>query len=366
MKNLHLFAALGVAILLVACGGSSTSSTSGSTSALTTGTTSTTGTTGTSSGSLSAPSGTHIEAIVSHLTTFDTAFKSQGIVFQYQDLATIQSLDQIQFQLVYYNGAGTRVVLPTDQWTSSDTSQLYGTLSYNSGTYVAGNATTPNPLVIQAVYNNATFTANYSVVARQVRLRGLVESDVTHTRLSGIEVDFYGFSNITNDTPYAVQTVDAVDSLGGLHPYTAYSYPTAYNGSNLVFLGKTTTQADGTIRGSVPSGTYGFTLVNSTLPLGYQRIFRFKGQLYNTSDLNPLGLAPIPTPLPIVTPPAGGLPNPLPYPISAAVRAELPLLNNYLPNGEYYLSNYTGNTNPVTNGTIELIPNSETVGTPPN
>jgi hypothetical protein len=59
------------------------------------------------------------------------------------------------------------------------------------------------------------------------------------------------------------------------------------------------------------------------------------------------------------------LPNPLPSPITSAIAKELPILNNYLLNGEYFLANYSTN-NPATNGTVDLIPNSETVSAPVN
>jgi hypothetical protein len=293
--------------------------------------------------------------------TIDNGSESNGQKFVLQDPATIQATDQVQFQLVYYNSSGARVVLPTDQWSTSDTTQSYGVLSYNNGDFAASTAKTPAPLTISVIYQDKTYSANYQVLPRQVRERGVLQSDTTHMPLSGVEVDFYGFSDITNDTPYAVQA--AVDTEG--NPYTEYAFPTQPNITNLVFLGKTTTQSDGTFRASVPAGTYGFTLLSSSVPVGYQRIFRYRGNLYNTGDPTPFGLAPIPTPVPIVTPPSTMLPNPLPDPLTASIQAQLPVLSNYLQNGEYLLATYS-NTNPATNGTVELIPSSETVPMPTN
>jgi hypothetical protein len=363
MKNLHLLAVGAAALVLAACGGSSGSSNSSSTA-----TTSTT----------SLPVGVtpRIEAIVTHLTSYDTAtFNGKTVTWQLQDLNTIQALDQIQFQLVYYTASGSRVVLPTDQWTSSDTAQTFGTLAFNNGNFQAANATSPSPLTVSVIYNNHVYSSVYAVVPRQVRERGLIESyGSTSTTLAGVEVDFYGFEDLSDDTPYAVQMVqdqtEADNNIAGT--YTEYVFPTTANNSGLVFLGRTVTQSDGTFRASIPAGTYGFTILNSSLPKGYEtkRIFQYRGQFYNTGDLNPLGIAPLPTPKPIVTPPTTALANPLPDPVPTS---ELPLLSNYYPNGEYLLAFYLNklpgitaiNENPATNGIIELVPNSNTTITPP-
>lgn len=366
MRNLQLLAAAAAALVLAGCGGGGSGSSNTSTSTPTTGTTTT------------VPSTAHIEAIVTHLTSYDSVTLSSGQTIQwlYQDPSTIQSLDQVTFQLVYYNAAGTRIVLPCDQWTSSDTNQSYGALAYNSGTFQAANAVTPSPQVASAVYNNKVYSVSYSVVPRQVRERGYIQSDVSpHTGLSGVEVDFYGFSNLQDDTPWAISGPyqdQAEVASGSSGTYYEYTYPTTQNQSSLVFLGRATTQQDGTFRGSVPSGTYGFTLANSTLPSGYQhqRVFRYRGQLYNTGDTTPYGLAPLPTPQPIVTPPTTQLATPLPDPVPTS---ELPLLSNYYPNGEYllafclnqYPTPSTINSNPVTNGVIQLLPDSETGVTKP-
>jgi hypothetical protein len=359
MRNLHLFAAAGAAFVLAGCGGGGSGS-SGSTVSTSTGTT------------VAAPSSTHIEAIVSHLTSYDTVTVNGKTVVQwlYQDPTTIQALDQIQFQLVYYTASNTRVVLPTDQWTTSDTNSSYGTIAYNNGNFQAANATTPAPQTVSVVYNDRVYSTSWDVVPRQVRERGLVQSDASsHTPLKGIEIDFYGFSNLQNDTPWDGTIVQDQNNTGN---YIEYTYPTIPNTSSVVFLGRATTQVDGTFRGSVPAGTYGFTLANNSLPSGYQRIFRYRGQLYNTGDITPYGLAPLPTPQPLVTPPSFAVTaNPLPDPVPTT---EVGVASNYYPIGEYVLAYYLNaypstsalNTNPATNGTIELIPTTESVTPPAN
>ena len=281
MKYVHSVSVVAFALVLVACGGTGSG---GSTHTATTTTTN------------NIPTGAHIECVVLAPTTFDNGTLSDGQQFIYQDPEDIESQDQVQFELVYYDANG-RHVLPATGWGTSDTANIYGTITFDDGIFIASNSQTSTAQAVSCVYSNTVFSAQYEVLPRQVRLRGVVTDSVTKAGLSGVEVDFYGPQN----------------------PNVA--------GSAIIFTGRVISAIDGSFRASIPSYTTAFTLVNKTLPAGFERFIQFDGGYYATSQV--------------------GCYSPLPaYPV-----------------GEQFMIDYT-NPKPQTNGTILLLPSS--VGEPPD
>ena len=260
MKHVHLLAGASLALVLIACGGSdSVINNNGA------GTGNNSGATGT--GTTINPAALHIEAVVLNPTSFDNGSMTGGQTFIIQDLTNIESEDQIQLELVYYDSSGNRIVISPGGWSSSDTQSQYGQLTYNSGIFVASNAQNLTPLTFSTTYNGYTYSAYYDVLPRQVRLRGMVRAADTSAPVYGAEVDFYGPQNPT------------------------------VNGSPLVFVGKVISAYDGTFRASIPPSATNFTVTNAsvaTLPApGYQRIEVFQGAQYPTGQLT--CMAPVQT-----------------------------------------------------------------------
>jgi hypothetical protein len=180
-----------------------------------------------------------------------------GQTFIVQDLNNIESLDQIQLQLAYEDAEGRHVINPGN-WSTSDTAGTYGQLTYNSGIFVASSAQNLNPLLFATNFDGYTYSATYSVLPRQVRLRGIVKTADTQLPLFGAEVDFYGPQNPT------------------------------VNGSPLVFRGKADSAYDGTFRASIPPSTTAFTVTNASLallPVSVQRYMEYLGNVYQTGVL---------------------------------------------------------------------------------
>ena len=282
MKHVHLLAGLSLAVVLIACGGSDNLLNNNGTAGNTT------------SGSVGItplnPAVIHIEAVVLNPTTYDDGAMTGGQTFIVQDLNNIESEDQIEFQLAYEDSQGRHVINPGN-WLSSDTANTYGTLTYNSGIFIASSAQNLHPLTITTEYNGFTYSSFYSVLPRQVRLRGMVVANDTHTPVFGAEVDFYGPQNPT------------------------------ISGSPLVFRGKVTSAYDGTFRASIPPSTSSFTVTNasiSALVPAFQRYMEYLNQYYQTDDST--CYAPLQT----------------------------------YQNGERFMIDFT-NPNPVTNGTVTLV-----------
>ncbi|HWD41753.1 MAG TPA: hypothetical protein VG944_23125 [Fimbriimonas sp.] len=246
MKHVYLLAGAAFALVLVACGGSGGGNSSANG-----------GANGTTSGLPVAPAGAHVEAVVSAPTTFDNGSQTNGQQFIYQDPTNIEAQDQVTFQLVYEDSDGTRHVLPTNNWSTTDTSSTFGTLIYNSGTFAANTAQTTTAQTVATLYNGITYSTQYDILPRQVRLRGQVLADDTKAPLAGVEIDFYGPENPLDPT------------------------------STLVFRGHVMTAFDGTFRASIPSSVTNFYLANASLPKGYQnkRYYRYKGSYFHTNDI---------------------------------------------------------------------------------
>lgn len=276
MKHAYSFAGICLALTLAACGGSH-SSTAASTS--------------TSSGN---PANVRIEAALVASTTpyYSGQPASPGgvyyppadqvgpascpVVFDLIDPNNIEAGDTWQFELVSYSNAnftGTRTVLKTVGWTSSDTASLYGSLAYDSGIFSATGAQTQTPQSVSVNYNGQNYFTTYSVLPHQARVRGQLLDASTRAPIPGVEVDFYG--------------------------------PSAPGSTALVIRGKVITQSDGTFQASVPAqittgtGTFNPTtnmqINNSSLPAGYDiaRTYTYNGTTYSTGVVTSTGAPPL-------------------------------------------------------------------------
>lgn len=157
------------------------------------------------------------------------------------DPMNIRTGEQIQFQLVGYTAAGVRTVLTPDSWRTSDTTQTFGTLSANTGVFVASSRQSSISQTVTARFNNLDYSAAYAVRSRQVRVIGSVLNRVTHLPLQNVTLYFY-------------------DVDGN-------------------YLGPATTAYDGSFHAAMPPNVARFQVVNDTLPNDVYRLFRFDSNL---------------------------------------------------------------------------------------
>jgi len=232
MKQVHVYAVIAaLALAIIGCGGSGNDSSS------------TTGLTG------GTPANTPVvEAVLAQ----DGVVPSDPTTFVAQDPLNIQVEQQIAFQLVSYDTAGKRSVLPTSGWRSSDTSNNYGSLADNSGLFVAGTRATTTTLYVGIRYLGEDYFAPYLVKPRQATVAGQIIDELTNKILKEVAVKFY-------------------DKDGTI-------------------VGKVKQPYNGSFRGSVPLNAVTFTVDSDTLPnvpgkpLTYQRYFRYNGLTYATGD----------------------------------------------------------------------------------
>jgi hypothetical protein len=210
--------------------------------------------------------------------------------FGIQDPTNIECNEQMVFQVVNYSPDGTRNILAATQFMSSDATGVYGTLSANSGDYLAGNSPTTAPLSVSGIVNGVVYSTFYDIKVDQVRLLGSVLAQGTNAnQLAGTLVQFF-------DTTGAL--VDTV-----------------------------TVQSDGTIRASVPTVAASFTVVADTIPGTFYHSFNYLGLQYDAGNVScfaalPNGLASGTTTLPgviYITPRVNGQPTPPPTGCSDAV-----------------------------------------------
>ena len=149
-------------------------------------------------------------------------------------------------------------------FTTSDTANLYGTLTYDRGVFVATGAQTQSAQTITVTYNGTSYYNQYDVLPHQARVRGRLIAHDTGKPVAGVEIDFYG--------------------------------PSSANNSGLVLRGKVITQADGTFQASVPArslvgsqpfdATTSMQINNATLPASYQQFFQYNGNIYQTGTIS--------------------------------------------------------------------------------
>jgi len=188
-------------------------------------------------------------------------------VFGVQDPTNIEVGEQMIFQLVNYttnaSGVTTRnIIWSGTSFVNSDSNSTYGVLAANTGQFTAGNNPTNGPQFVTCSYNGASYSTEYDIKIRQVRLLGTVlDGFTTLPTLAGTQVQFYNSSNTL------------VDSV--------------------------TVQFDGSIRASVPSNTTSFTVVGDTLPSTYYRLFFYNTVSYDASVVS--CFAPTPSNLAVGT-----------------------------------------------------------------
>lgn len=215
MKQLRMLGALAFGLYLTGCAGNGTAVTGGATDPI-----------------VGTP---HIEMIYS-----DGYFPNLGLPI-YGDPMNIRTGEQVQFELVGITASGARKVITPDFWRSTDTTKTFGTVSQNTGVFVASSRQTDTSQVITARYNGTDISTSYAVRPRQIRIIGSLLDRVTHLPIQGVTLYFYDV-----------------------------------NGN---YLGPATTSYDGSFRAAMPNTVARFQIVNDTLPDGYYRIFRFDSTL---------------------------------------------------------------------------------------
>lgn len=126
-----------------------------------------------------------------------------------EDTQNIQVGELLEFQVVAYDAAGGRHILPASDWRWTDTANQYGTLDPNSGLFSVGTAAMANRGLVNATLTStgATVAAWYLVNPNQARIIGKVVASNTNGPLRGIEIDFFD-STLT-------QTASVVSSYDG-------------------------------------------------------------------------------------------------------------------------------------------------------
>lgn len=196
MKPFFSASACVLGLLLVACGGNSTSTTGGST-----GTVVTIATT------------PKIEMIYSPGLGFATALPVFG------DPGNIRTGEEVRFQLVGYSATGERVILTGENWRTSDTANTFGTLS-NTGVYQAGSRQTPGGLTVSASYNGVEYSTNYSIKGRETRITGSILNKATGLPVQDALLYFYDVNGA-----YVGQAVTTYDgSFRAALPRTAQRF----------------------------------------------------------------------------------------------------------------------------------------------
>ena len=216
MKQLRMLGALALGLYLIGCGGNGSSTTGG----------------GTTDPIVGTP---QIEMI------YSTGYFPGSGLPTYGDPMNIRTGEQVQFLLVGHTASGVRTILTPDKWRTNDDTQTFGTLSNNTGVFVASSRQTAVSQVITARYNGTDISVPYAVRAREVRIIGSILNRVTHLPIPGITLYFYDV-----------------------------------NGN---FLGPATTTYDGSFRAAVSASVARFQVVNDSLPDNVYRLMRFDSSL---------------------------------------------------------------------------------------
>ena len=181
-------------------------------------------------------------------------------VFGVQDPNNIETGEQMVFQLVNYtiDGSGNPVrhIIPGVVFSTSDNNSTYGVLASNTGQLTVNNNATTQPIYVTASYNGNTYSAQYSIKIRQVRIIGSVLDENTNqaAALAGCQVQFFNASNALVDT--------------------------------------VTVAFDGSFRGSIPTNTTSFTVNGDSLPSTYYHSFTYNTLRYDASVVSCFAPAP--------------------------------------------------------------------------
>ena len=170
----------------------------------------------------------------------DGFFPNTGLPI-FGDPMNIRTGEQVQFELVGYTATGKRVIVNPDGWRSNDTTGTFGTLSANTGVFIASSRQSAVSQVVTARYQGQDISTSYAVRSRQVRIIGSVLNRVTKLPLQGVSLYFYDI-----------------------------------NGN---YLGPATTSYDGSFRAAMPPSVARFQIVNDSLPNNVFRLLRFDSTL---------------------------------------------------------------------------------------
>lgn len=190
--------------------------------------------------------------------------------FLYQDPLNLQTGDTVRFQLVNYtNGGSTRNVLAADRFSTDDTRNDSGQLDPTIGVFRAANASVGNrQYTVGARFQGITYTANYQIKPRQIRLRGKVLAQGTGNPVYNATIDFYAPRN-PSDTSTSQVIIATVRS--------------SYDGTFRVSIPAFNDDVD-TAQEANAAAQIRFTVRATNLPDGYFRSFRFNGLQYDAGS----------------------------------------------------------------------------------
>ncbi len=272
MKHVYTFCGAALAVALAACAGTSSNNNSSN-----------------SGGNNTQAGLVRIEATLKPTDVIapidQTGPAGCPINFTLIDPTQIEAGDSWEFQLASYDANNNRTVLNASGWLTTDTSNTYGSVSYDKGVLTT-YAQTRTPETVSVVYNGVTYRQEYDIQAHRARVRGQVLAHDTGAAIGGLEIDFYGPNSITDNS--------------------------------VVFRGKVVTQSDGTFLASVPAqlqvpdGSGGtltfnptqfFQINDASIPAGYQKYFEYNSNIYQTGLITCLAPAQVPgtgVPMPLV------------------------------------------------------------------
>jgi|LauGreDrversion4_2_1035121.scaffolds.fasta_scaffold91120_2 hypothetical protein len=213
MKHLRSFGACMCGLLLLACAGTTPTTTSGGTG-----------------GGVAIATTPKVEMIYSPGLGTTTTLPVFG------DPLNIRTGEQVRFQMVGYTSTGERVVLPANNWRTSDTSNTFGTLS-NTGVYDAASRQTPSTYLVSGTYNGVEYSTEYSIKGRETRVTGSVLNQGTGLPVSGVYLYFY---DVNGD-----------------------------------YVGIAQSTYDGSFRAALPRTAQRFQVVNDSLSATFHRLIQF-------------------------------------------------------------------------------------------
>lgn len=220
MNRAPQFAALAMALLVLGCGGSSSTTTTQAVSLPT---------------NLTTP---QVEAIITPSSV--TSTDPNAVVVQ--DAQNIEVGQNLTFQLAAYGPTGTRYVLSPDRWFSDDNG-IYGNLATLSGNYQVSTQLSQTAYQVGSTYSTITYSTNVQVKPREARLIGRILSS-TGTPIRNIGIMFY-------------------DSLG--------------------LAGEVFSSYDGTFRASVDTGVTTFTIDPATVSASYWLSYTYNDSIYDAA-----------------------------------------------------------------------------------
>lgn len=192
--------------------------------------------------------------------------------YQFQDPLSLQTGDQVRFQLVNYTGSGANVerhVLNAESFRTNDVNNVAGQLSSSTGNFAAATTDTGNrQYIVSARYQGVDYSSFYRINPRQIRLRGKVLAEGTGLPVYNATVDFYSLRNPLDPTSAQVR-------IATVH--------TAYDGTFRVSISAFNDDVD-TVAEANEAAKIMFTVRSSELPSGFYSSFLFQGARYDAGS----------------------------------------------------------------------------------